>query len=64
MSVLIPMAGTMTSFGAIKKAVVTTKECVPVMEKAMRGISTEVVSNKGLNCTNGTQGIEITFISS
>ena len=35
MLVLIPMAGTMTSFGAIKNAVNTTRECRPKEGKFM-----------------------------
>ena len=53
MLVLIPMAGTMTSFGAIKKAVTTTQECIPAN---ITGRMMEAKVDDLKNCTNGIQG--------
>lgn len=55
MTVLIPMAGTMTSFGAIKSAVVATTECAPKPEnltEAQMRFFTDVPEDPE-NCTYG-----------
>lgn len=54
MLVLIPMAGTMTSFGAIKQAVTTTQECIPTN---ITGRMMEAKVDDLKNCTIGIQDI-------